>query len=670
MRIPKAIRRRFGRRARFSARRARRGVALFLSLFFVAGVGALAMSAIYLTANATLLSKTYEHEDDLKYAAEAALAIGKSNLNYNPASLPSSSYVTMMSGKQLTTADNQPLSGITVNLYAGPSGSTSGQFGRFASVVAQAMDVNGVGFVRRLELTQESFAKFAYWSNSESNNGSPIYFTTGDQLWGPVWSNDTIHVNGAAEFHDEVGTAKNINSNKYGKYDKGYLINQKAITLPTLASLSSLSSLASAGGMSFTAATTGDETTVRTRIEFLAKDLDASGDSAGVNEGFFRVYTATSGNTSWLRGDGWSGTTLPTTTGAALNCGDWHKVAGHTDLKFFPWAVHVQHQSSGHDVATWFDSVVAGGMSGGVTSTNISTVEKEGDSLASTTKYPGVWQHSGVRCYLGGDPHLVAVARTTATGNGHYADTLVHKGGDDTTFTPIDQYGAWKVDTMPVNAAITAVIPSTVANYLFPLYRGYNSNTKGVIYFNGTVGVSGVVGGDVTLYTPNTIVVLDDTRYANDPANGLCIDILGLLSGTNVVVADNALNSPQETKSGTYRSLDDTQDFYLHAVIMALNTSFEVENYDTGPTTTSSCAGSTDGRGCLYLTGGIIQNNRGPVGTSTGSGFLKQYSYDACALSNPPPYFPTTGRFLDNRYYELDPSRFNVTSFYKSLTPH
>jgi hypothetical protein len=43
---------------------------------------------------------------------------------------------------------------------------------------------------------------------------------------------------------------------------------------------------------------------------------------------------------------------------------------------------------------------------------------------------------------------------------------------------------------------------------------------------------------------------------------------------------------------------------------------------------------------------------------------------------NPPPYFPTTGRFQDNRYYELDPVRVNSTQsltsirgLYQSITP-
>jgi hypothetical protein len=36
---------------------------------------------------------------------------------------------------------------------------------------------------------------------------------------------------------------------------------------------------------------------------------------------------------------------------------------------------------------------------------------------------------------------------------------------------------------------------------------------------------------------------------------------------------------------------------------------------------------------------------------------------------NPPPYFPTTGRFQDNRYIELDPAGFNDSTYFKSITP-
>lgn len=625
-------------------RRARRGIALFISMFFVAGIGALALSAIYLTANASLISKSYEKEDELRYASEAALAIGKSSLNFNPAALPNTSYVAMMIDKPVSTADGSQIPNVRVSLWAGPTGSTSGQFGRFASLVAQAKDAGGSGFVRRLELSQESFAKYAYWSNEETNNGSPIVFGGNDQIWGPVWSNDdiTIHSTGAV-FHDEVGTAGVISGAQYGTFSKGYSINQRPINLPSLTTLGTLAGLAGVGGMSFTAPTTGNETTVRSRIEFIAADMNGNADSTEANEGFFRIYTVPSGQTAWLRGD-WptSGTTLPSVS-SVTNCGDVHYG------KFYPAAIHN---------TTWFKNLmIANGMS---------STAADNEKNASITK---IMTNPGARCYLGGDPHLVAIARQGVPG---YTAADYQKGGEDTTFTPVDSRGGvWTVATTTPNATIAAKRPWD-KNYLFPLYRGYNNNTKGVIYVAGTVGVSGVVRAGLTLYSPNTVVILDDLRYANDPAKGVCVDIFGIIAGANVIVADNALNSAVYVKSTSpqYKSLDDTQDLHLHAVIMALGTSFQVQNYDDPPTDAIGCQGTPDGRGCLFLTGGLIQKNRGAVGLSSGTGFIKRYSYDRCAVINPPPYFPTTGRFQDNRYYELDPVRFDVGQLFKSLTPN
>jgi hypothetical protein len=52
------------------------------------------------------------------------------------------------------------------------------------------------------------------------------------------------------------------------------------------------------------------------------------------------------------------------------------------------------------------------------------------------------------------------------------------------------------------------------------------------------------------------------------------------------------------------------------------------------------------------------------VGTTGGTGNLKRYSYNACALTEPPPYFPTTGHFARNRFYELNPVGFNVATWF------
>lgn len=625
--------------------RSRRGVALFVVMLFVVAVGLLALAAIASTGNAALVAKSYARENDLRYAAEAALAIGKSRINFDPTALPDTGYKTLLKDQPLTSADGQTINGVTVTVYAGPSGSTSGQFGRFASIVAEARDPQGNGFIRRLELSQESFAKYAYWSDRESNGGMTIYFGGGDQLWGPVWSNDVISIMASgATFNDAVATAKTINGKPYGTFRKGYKENQAPIALPSTASLSAkLSGLASAGGFNFTAPSAGNETTVRMRIEFVAIDMNADGDSLDVGEGFFKVYV---GNTaSWTRGD-WPG--INPAPSQLTQCGDWHAVFGATDQKFFPASVHA---------TTWFRQMMQNaGMSA-------SAANAESSATVAT-----IMQHTGARCYLGGDPHLVAVQRTTAQG---YAAADIQKGGDDTTFSATDQYGAWtRFTTTP--ASDIALKRPWDAQYLFPIYRGYNPGAKGVIYVSGTAGVSGVLRDKITLFATGTIVVLDDTRYANDPSLGQCQDMLGLLSSNNVVVADNALNTPQRVKSNSptvTKNVDDTKDLYLQAVVMALNTSFMVQNYSGGPTNANNCEGTVNGRGCLYLAGGLIQQSRGPVGMSSGQGFVKRYSYDRCAIVNPPPYFPTTGRFADNRYYELNPVGFDPAALYKAITP-
>jgi hypothetical protein len=94
-----------------------------------------------------------------------------------------------------------------------------------------------------------------------------------------------------------------------------------------------------------------------------------------------------------------------------------------------------------------------------------------------------------------------------------------------------------------------------------------------------------------------------------------------------------------------------------------------VENYNTGSDDAEPCQAVVWGRGCLFLTGGIIQFQRGAVGTGGGTGNLKRYAYSQCGLTDPPPYFPTTGYFDRGRLYEVNPAGFNINTLFAQLTP-
>jgi hypothetical protein len=689
-------------RRRGAAARVRRGSALMLVLIMTFGLAALAMSAIYLSASTGVLSRLYDREQELRYGAEAGLAMAKSHLNNDPEAMPDTGFrdITAAVG-ELRGADGAPLDGVTMKVYAGPTGIASREFGRFGSLIAEASDGRGGRAVRRLELAQESFARFAYFSVRETNNDRTIYFAPNDALWGPVWSNDVLHIIGwgtqKATFHGDVGTAKTIEGKRYAIFDKGYSENQKEIKLPAAQALDKLTGYASAGNLSFTAPTTGDASTVRMRLEFVPLDLNDDGRHDDQPEGFVRIYETRDvapGGSAWLRGD---------FSSRSANCGDWHQT-GNGTWTFFPVAVHTAAwlddmadaiPGGGNDDEDDEDDDDNNGNNGNNGNSSIANLRRTRDSLNKyfplemTPGLPGVGggqpveaailsnpANGGARCFPGGDPHLSPLLS-------HIVNDRI--GGDSTTFEVgnVAQRGEWRrwAGTVPksVEDALVAAgrnrnEAKEEARYLFPLYRSAaNPGFRGVIDVKGTVAVSGRLRGRLTLHSDATIVIIDDVRYTTDPATGFCNDILGMIAEQNVVIADNALMTPQDATVGgasaLWRSLDDTKDAHFQGVIMATGTSFTVERYDAGPYFATECEGSPDGRGCLYLTGGLIQDARGAVGTTAGTGFLKRYTYDKCAVKIPPPYFPTTGRFTDNRYSELDPVRFDVEKVFRSLAP-
>jgi cytoskeletal protein CcmA (bactofilin family) len=577
--------------------RSRRGIALITALLVSLVVAALMVTAALLDTNATFINNYQQRASTMRWAADAGIEQARSLLNGNKALYPDSGFATIESNAPVRDANGNVIPNVTRSVYAGPTGITSGQYGVFGSVISVVADPYGDTVVRRGEIVQESFAKFAYFTDVEPSN---IAFGGGDQIYGPVHSNDNIKIySSGATFFGHVTTAGNIIGGSYATFKQGYTTNGPVIPFPQTADLSKLQSQAADGNMVITSTNTGALGQATTRIEFVAIDLNNDGNVTDDNEGFIKVYQ--SSDPGWVVPSDYSSNGLRN----SLNCGHYEPNGQFVNAASHP--------------ATGIDSWVA--------------------AVSSSTR----------RCYLGG------------------ADSLWG------SFQANDAKGHW----LPWPGAISPLVAGRPdAAYLWPISRALNPSFKGVIYVSGNVAISGVLRGRVTLAATGNIVIADDMTYATNPGAGTCNDILGLFAGNDVVMADNTLNSPVRPKTSgngnNYFTYDDTKDEFVDAVILALN-QFTTENYASGSTTSEACENKPWGRGCLYLTGGIIQNTRGAVGTIWnvgGTGYMKRYSYDACAYSSPPPYYPTTGHFARAHYFEIDPRGFNVANYFAMLTPH
>ena len=149
---------------------------------------------------------------------------------------------------------------------------------------------------------------------------------------------------------------------------------------------------------------------------------------------------------------------------------------------------------------------------------------------------------------------------------------------------------------------------------------------NGIIWVDGNVEVKGTVNGQVSLVATHGISITGDVNYLDSGVNGRpnhsCTDYLGLISMTDVVIADVAENHT---------------DVIISAAVLALDESFTVENYTSGSY-----------RGYIHLWGSLSQKMRGPVGTIqqfSMTGYNKDYNYDDRFLNVSPPYFPTTGGY-------------------------
>jgi hypothetical protein len=150
--------------------------------------------------------------------------------------------------------------------------------------------------------------------------------------------------------------------------------------------------------------------------------------------------------------------------------------------------------------------------------------------------------------------------------------------------------------------------------------------TKGALFVNnGNLTISGTLNGRLTVGASKDVIVPNNIVYADNPrVNPSSDDIFGIISEQDVMITQGAPTNLE-----------------IDGCIMAMGTSFMVENWQ-----------SISAKGTLTVYGGIIQDERGPVGTFNGqtgqklTGYSKSYSHDPRLVSSPPPYMPSTGDYV------------------------
>ncbi len=631
----------------------RRGAALILTLLISVAIAAMAIGAVMLASGAQTSTHFTAREASLQAAADGGLEIIRDSLNRGvfDSLVPDSGFTIIANAVPVYDALGTPVPRVTQSLYVGRTGgrtggaATAGQYGsNFASAISIISDQRGAVAARRLLLTQDSWAKYAIAVNNWSSSS---YYGCAESISGPVHSNTTIRLQPGCSspktaFAGPVSVVNSISNQSSGDFLAGVQVGASPIPWPTPARINLMRQYAQDADA---AAPTGDYDLVsRTlgaknaglRIEFLVIDVNGDG-VIDENEGFMRVWVPANSSDSVLAyatGRKWPTVPVGVAAGGdpnviSRNCGAVTQIDATGPTQFFT-ASAIFTQTTG-TTANKRDAVRA--------------------ALQSGTR----------RCYLGGDPHLFA-----STGGVNTPDSLLTTtpGGDA-------DLGWWRKRRSGALSAVASARPADAA-YLIPL--GANPEFKGVVFVQGDVAISGRLRGRVTVFATGNIILADDILYQNSPGTRCETDgdMLGLVATKDAVIEDNNLQTPFNVSDVLYGGFDDTNDANYNAFIMATGSGGTTDGNWYGewvapPWTVPSLSWSGDAsavamhcgeapNGCVRVTGGIAEG-RIDNGTyiSHRFGWGEAHTYDPCGAVNPPPYFPTTGRFSASRYYELDP---------------
>jgi hypothetical protein len=611
--------------------RQRRGAALVTVLIVAVVAMTMAVASSMMVMGSSLTQRSSERAAMVDDAALTGIEEARNRLNARLDTVPLTGFATLENGVTLSGSSLRRWTWVG-RIGNADSLANVGEYGVQAEIVSRVRDLSGAEAIRRSLIYQQSFARYAYFTdNGSSASGGPLWFANGWTASGPLHSNDSLYIRDGAPpqaiFKDLVTTARGVFNAADAQWEKGPAQIVSPIALPGTADLDILRSIAQRAGYLFTPALIiGDSALVTLRIEFVAVDADGDGNTTGPDDGYFKVYRQR--NTAL--GAGYAMARLSAPPGSAV---------GPLDSVLYSPNCAITAPLRGEDVATQLFSAIP---------------EPAGSGYrARMINKQNAFDHLNARCFLGGDHRLNASGVMMAS----------------------DGAGDWLPRTAGSVPASVAARPDGA--YLWPLSPTLNPSFRGTIFVDGRVGISGTARGRVTVAARNVIVVLDDLRQATSPGTtGACRaddDIVGLFAGDDVLWADNLVQSPQWRRTNDnsgwmlprkeFSASATRPDLHVHAVILSLQSIGTERPFPPSGVSTAAWVN----RGFVRQVGGRIQRQAGQGGTISGStlhGYTSDISFNRCAMTYPPPYFPTTGRWTLSQFFELDPQGFNANDWF------
>jgi type II secretory pathway pseudopilin PulG len=184
---------------------------------------------------------------------------------------------------------------------------------------------------------------------------------------------------------------------------------------------------------------------------------------------------------------------------------------------------------------------------------------------------------------------------------------------------------AEKTISWPENGLIFVTHGAKACGYAYEAENNDNSyeveheKSCGTVYVKGTYSKSLDIGAESDAVIDGNVM---PTSVESDPgAEPTGTAVLGLIA-QNYVRVYHPCSGYKGNEEGSL------ENPYIYAAILSTTHSFIVDNWKCGKEL-----------GKLHVYGAIAQDYRGAVGTTGGTGYLKDYKYDSRLATDEPPYF-------------------------------